>query len=45
MLLQYIPTEEPDAYILTKALSRGKIEFHRIRIGVSNNAFLAEREC
>jgi hypothetical protein len=44
MLLQYIPTEEQDVDILTKALSRGKFEFHRCRIGVVDNPFLAERE-
>ena len=44
MLLEYIPVEEQDAEILTKALSRGKSEFHRGKIGVSDNPFLAERE-
>jgi len=45
MLLQYIPTEEQDNEILTKALSRGKFEFHRCRIGVVDNPFLVEKEC
>eukprot|EP00253_Pinus_taeda_P020447 PITA_20447 len=45
MMLQYISTEEQDADILTKALSKGKFEFHRDRIGVANNPFLVEREC
>ena len=45
MMLEYIPTEEHDADILTKALSRGKFEFHRGRIEVFDNPFLAEREC
>lgn len=45
MLLECIPTEEQDADILTKALSRCKFEFHRDRIGVANNPFLIEREC
>lgn len=45
MLLEYIPTEEQDEDILTKALSRGKFEFHGGRIGVSDNPFLVEREC
>ena len=40
MLLEYIPIEEQDAYILTKALPRGKFEFHRGRIGVFDNPFL-----
>jgi len=45
MLLQYVPTEEHDADILTKAFSRGKFEFHRCGIGVFDNPFLAKREC
>ena len=45
MLLQYIMTEEQDADILKKALSRGKFEFQRCRIGVVDNLFLAERKC
>ena len=45
MMLQYISTEEQDADILTKALSKGKFEFHRDRIEVADNPFLVEREC
>eukprot|EP00253_Pinus_taeda_P035134 PITA_35134 len=45
MLLQYISTEEQDADILTKALSKCKFEFHRDRIVVADNPFLIEREC
>jgi hypothetical protein len=45
MLLQYIPTEDQDADILTKALTRRKFEYHRDRIGVKDNPFLVEREC
>ena len=45
MLLQYILTEEQDANILTKVLSKCKLEFHREKIGVADNAFLVEREC
>jgi len=45
MLLEYIPIEEQDEDILTKALSKVKFDFHRGRIRVSNNLFLAEREC
>ena len=45
MLLEYIVTEEQDVDILSNALSRGKFEFHRGRIGVSDNPFLVEREC
>eukprot|EP00253_Pinus_taeda_P011970 PITA_11970 len=33
MLLLYVSTEEQDAYILTKALSKLKFEFHRDRLG------------
>ena len=44
MLLQYIMIKEQDGYILTKALSRGKFEFHRCGIGVVDYPFLAERE-
>jgi hypothetical protein len=45
MLLQYIPTEDQDADILTKVLTRRKFEYHRDRIGVKDNPFLVEREC
>ena len=45
MLLQYIPTEDQDAYILTKALGKRKIEYHRDRIEVAYNPFLVEKEC
>eukprot|EP00253_Pinus_taeda_P032003 PITA_32003 len=45
MLLQYISTKEQDADILTKASSKCKFEFHRDRIGVTDNPFLVEREC
>jgi len=45
MFLQYILTEEKDADILTKALSKCKFKFHRDRIRVADNPFLVEREC
>jgi len=44
MLLDYIPMEDQDAHILTKAFSRCKFEFQRDRIGVANSPFLVERE-
>jgi len=44
-MLQYIPIGEQDAYILTKAFSRGKFEFHGSKIGVVKNPFLSKREC
>ena len=45
MLLSYIPTEDQDADILTKALTRRRFEYHKGRIGVSDNLYLVEREC
>ena len=45
MLLSYIPTEDQDVDILTKALTKRKFEYHRGRIGVENNPYLVEREC
>jgi len=45
MLLLYVSTEEHDADILTKALSKCKFEFHRDMIGFIDNSFLVEREC
>eukprot|EP00253_Pinus_taeda_P009334 PITA_09334 len=45
MMLLYISIEEQDADILTKALSKGKFEFHKDKIGVADNPFLVEREC
>ena len=45
MMLSYVPTEDQDADILTKVLTRSKFEFHRGRIGVADNPYLAEREC
>ena len=45
MLLSHIPMEDQYADILTKALTKRKFEFHRGRIGVADNPYLAEREC
>eukprot|EP00253_Pinus_taeda_P016588 PITA_16588 len=45
MLLSYIPTEDQDADIFTKVLTRRKFEYHRGRIGVADNPYLVEREC
>eukprot|EP00253_Pinus_taeda_P012896 PITA_12896 len=45
MLLSYIPTEDHDADILTKVLTKRKFEYHRGRIGVADNPYLVEREC
>jgi hypothetical protein len=43
--LQYIPTNEQLAEILTKTLVKGKFVFFRDKIGVVENSFLAKREC
>ena len=45
MLLSYIPTEDQDADILTKALTKSKFEYHRDKIRVVDNPYLVEREC
>ena len=45
MFPEYIPTEERDGDILTKALLRYKFEFHKGKIEVANSPFLVEREC
>jgi hypothetical protein len=45
MLLQYIPTEDQDANILTKVLTRRKFKYHRDMIEEKDNPFLVEREC
>ena len=43
--LQYIPTDEQVADILTKALGKAKFIFFRDKMGVMQNSFLAKREC
>eukprot|EP00253_Pinus_taeda_P018717 PITA_18717 len=45
MLLSYIPTEDQGADILTKVLTKRKLEYHRGTIGVADNPYLVEREC
>ena len=45
MLLSYIPTEDQDVDIMTKALTGRKFEYHRDRIEVEDNPYLVEREC
>ena len=44
MLLQYIPTEDQDADILTKVFTGRKFKYHRGRIRVKYNPYLFERE-
>jgi len=43
--LEYIPTDEQVADILTKALPWGKYVNFRDRMGVVKNTFLGKREC
>jgi hypothetical protein len=43
--LQYVPTNEQVADILTKALIKGKFVFFRDKMGIVENTFLAKREC
>jgi hypothetical protein len=43
--LQYVPTGEQVANILTKALMKDKFVFFRDKLGVVQNTFLAKREC
>jgi hypothetical protein len=43
--LQYIPTDEQLADILTKALPRGKHVYFRDKMGLVRNTFLGRREC
>ena len=45
IILSYIHTEDQDADILMKELTRSKFEYHRGRIGVADNPNLVEREC
>ena len=42
--LQYIPTDDQTADILTKPLLRTKFEYFRRRLGVEENESLMERE-
>ena len=43
--LQYIPTDEQVADILTKSLLRAKHVYFRDKMGVVSNTFLVKREC
>ena len=43
--LQYISTDEQIADVLTKALSSTKFVYFRDKLGMAENASLAEREC
>lgn len=43
--LQYIPTDEQIADVFTKPLSVTKFVYFRNKLGMAENASLAEREC
>jgi hypothetical protein len=43
--LQYAPTNEQVADILTKGLPKGKFEYFQEKLGVVENPFLTKREC
>jgi hypothetical protein len=43
--VQYLPTHEQIADIFTKPLAKTKFEYFRERLGLVENASLAEREC
>jgi len=43
--LEYIPTDEQVADILTKALPWGKHDYFRDKMGVVRNTFFGNREC
>jgi hypothetical protein len=43
--VQYLPKHEQIADMFTKPLAKTKFEYFRERLGLVENAFLAEREC
>jgi hypothetical protein len=43
--VQYLSTHEQVADVFTKPLARTKFEYFRERLGLVENASLAEREC
>jgi hypothetical protein len=43
--VQYLPTHEQITDIFTKPLAKTKFEYFRERLGLVENASLAEREC
>jgi hypothetical protein len=43
--IKYVPTVEQTAYIFTKPLSLTKFVYFQDKLGVAENASLAEREC
>jgi hypothetical protein len=45
VLVQYLLTDEQVADVLTQPLTGTKFEYFRDRLGMAENASLAEREC
>jgi hypothetical protein len=45
VLVQYLPTNEQIADVLTKPLAKLKFEYFRDKLGVVENGLLADREC
>jgi hypothetical protein len=45
VLMRYLPTDEQIADVLTKPLSKSKFKYFCDKLGVVENAPLAEREC
>ena len=43
--LRYVPTNEQTVDVLTKPLSKMKFKFFRDKLGLVENAPLAEKEC
>jgi hypothetical protein len=43
--LQYVPTDEQVADILTKTLMKGNFVYFKDRMGIVENTFLANMEC
>ena len=43
--LQFVPTDEQVADVLTKSLVRGKFEGFQKMLGIMDDVSLAEREC
>jgi hypothetical protein len=43
--VQYLPTDEQVADVLTKPLTKMKFEYFRDKLGVAENVSLTEREC
>jgi hypothetical protein len=45
VLMQYLPTDEQIADVLTKPLAKSKFEYFRDKLGVVENTPLVKREC